>query len=115
MAVFSLGRMGSAVSEKESDVSIDPLQMDWPRKAVGVHDELLADGSMVLYHVATNQLLTLNPTAAIVWEYCDGLHTLPAIVAAICDLFPGVPTVLHDVAAILGDLRTHGMLDSDGR
>lgn len=96
-------------------MSIDLLQQDWPRKAAGVHDELLADGSMVLYRASTNQLVTLNPTAAIVWEHCDGTHNLPAIVAVVSDLFPGIPTVLHDVAAILGDLRTRGMLYGDGR
>ncbi len=94
-------------------MSIDLLYQDWPCKAAHVHDELLADGSMVLYRAATNQLLTLNPTAAIVWEHCDGTHNLPAIVAAVGELFPGVPTVLHDVAAILGDLRTRGMLSSE--
>ena len=44
---------------------------------------------LVIYRVATNQLLTLNPTAAIVWERCDGTHNLPAIAAAVGDLFPG--------------------------
>lgn len=101
--------------KKGADVSIDLLYQDRPCKATGVHDELLADGSMVLYQAATNQLLTLNPTAAIVWEYCDGMHNLPTIVAEVSGLFPGVPTVVHDVAAILGDLRTRGMLRRDDR
>ena len=57
--------------------------------------------------------MTLNLTAAIVWEHCDGTHNLPAIAAAVGDLFPGVPTVLHDVAAILGDLRMRGLLSSE--
>ncbi len=92
------------------DVSLDLLYQDRPCKVEGVHDELLADGSMVLYQAATNQLLTLNPTAAIVWECCDGIHNLPAIVAEVSELFPDVPTILHDVAEILGDLRSRGML-----
>ncbi len=99
------------VNEKKgANVSIDLLYQDWPCKAAGVHDELLADGSMVVSRAATNQRVTLNPTAAIVWEHCDGMHNLPAIAAAVSELFPSVPTVLHDVAAILGDLRTRGML-----
>jgi len=96
-------------------VSIDLLHQERPCKAAGVLDELLADGSMVLYRAAMNQLLTLNPTAAIVWECCDSMHNLPAIVAEVSELFPGVPTVAHDVATILGDLRARGMLRRDDR
>lgn len=76
-------------------------------------DELLADGSMVLFHTASRQLMTLNPTAALIWEYCDGAHTEAAIASEISALFPNTPTVADDVTAILRNLRSRGMLSHE--
>jgi Coenzyme PQQ synthesis protein D (PqqD) len=81
-----------------------------PIKSSHVSDELLADGSMVLFHASTRRLLTLNPTAALVWEYCDGSHSPAAIAAAVSAVFPDVPAVSDDVERILLDLREQGML-----
>ena len=75
-----------------------------------VRDELLADGSMVLYHSVTRELMTLNPTAALVWECCDGAHDEAAIAMEVREAFPDVATVEHDVAALLEDLQTRGMV-----
>ena len=82
-----------------------------PIKNAQVRDELLADGSMVLYHSGTRELMTLNPTAALVWECCDGGHDEAAIAAEVREAFPDVATIEHDVAALLHDLSTRGMLE----
>lgn len=68
---------------------------------------------MVLYRADTNQLLTLNPTAALVWACCDGAHTLSAIVAEVRELFPTAPMIEQDVNDIVQDLRTRGILRID--
>jgi hypothetical protein len=75
--------------------------------------ELLADGSMVLFHTISRQLMTLNPTAALVWEHCDGAHTPALITAELGALFPDVRTVAADVSSILRQLREQGMLRYD--
>jgi len=75
-----------------------------------VLDELLADGSMVLYHTASRKLMTLNPTAALVWEYCDGEHTIEQITSEVRAVFPAVSTIADDVAGVLNDLRAREML-----
>lgn len=82
-----------------------------PCKAAGVVDELLPDGGMVLFHTERQELLTLNGTAALVWECCDGAHDFTAIVAEVRELFPDVPAVPDDVRAALRELRAHGMVD----
>jgi len=84
-----------------------------PMKDASVRDELLADGGMILYHTTANLLTTLNPTAALVWEYCDGRHDFAMIAAEIRDIFPDVPTMEEDVATILRDLQARGLLRSD--
>lgn len=96
-----------------SDEPWKEMATRFPKKDAQVRDELLQDGGMILYHTIANQLTTLNPTAALVWEYCDGRHDFAMIAAEIRDIFPDVPTVKEDVAAILRDLQARGLLRSD--
>ena len=86
------------------------VQEERPRKATCVQDELLADGSMVLYNTCKRELLTLNPTAALIWECCDGEHTIPAICAEIREVFPDNANVEDDVMSMLQDLLERGMI-----
>jgi hypothetical protein len=88
--------------------------MSPPRKDPNVLDELLADGSMILFHKKAHELMTLNPTAAFVWECCDGTREPEAIAAELGAVFPASPDVNADVAAVLADLRNRGMLSEDG-
>lgn len=81
-----------------------------PARDLRVIDELLADGSMVLFHTVTRTLLTLNPTAALVWECCDGEHTEDAIVSEVQAVFPEAHAVGDSVGAVLRDLRMREML-----
>ena len=81
-----------------------------PQRDPRVVDELLADGSMLVFQTASRTLMTLNPTAALVWEYCDGLHTPEAIAAEVRAIFPEVDAVTNDTAAIINNLRVAGML-----
>lgn len=84
-----------------------------PRKAATTDDELLPDGSMILFDAERQELLTLNPTAALVWECCDGEHDLAAIVAEVREVFPGAPAIAADVRAALAQFRERGMLADD--
>ena len=84
-----------------------------PLKHPSVIDELLSDGSMVLFHKASRYLMSLNPTAALVWEYCDGTRTSAGIADEIRAVFPDRPSVGDDVSAILADLRDRGVLAED--
>ena len=81
-----------------------------PTKAAGVLDELLADGSMVLFSPQGQQIITLNPTAALIWECCDGAHTLAAIAGEVREVFPDAPTVEREIGALLGELHVKGMV-----
>lgn len=82
----------------------------YPRKAHCVHDELLADGSMILYNACRQQVITLNPTAALIWDCCDGAHRLADLVDEVCQVFPQAPEPQRDVLALLRQLHEGGML-----
>lgn len=77
-----------------------------------VHDELLADGSMLLYDSCRKLVLTLNPTGALVWEYCDGEHDVSAIVADVVGLFPSATTADRDIRDLLDSLLQAGLIAS---
>ena len=81
-----------------------------PTKVAGVLDELLADGSMALFSPVGQQIITLNPTAALIWECCDGAHTVAAIADEVRDVFPDAPAVEREIGALLGELRAKGMV-----
>ena len=76
-----------------------------PIKRAGILDELLADGSLVLYDAARREVITLNPLAAYVWECCTGAQDVRTIIVEARDLFPDAPRVEADVLAFLDDLR----------
>jgi hypothetical protein len=81
-----------------------------PERSPQVIDELLADGSMVLFHLQLRTLMTLNPTAALVWEYCDGHHSEAAIIGELQSLFPEAAAIADSVGGVLRDLRAREML-----
>lgn len=68
---------------------------------------------MVLYHACRQQLMTLNPTAALVWECCDGSHSLGMIAQELRDVFPDAPAVEEDVLAVLQDFIDRAMVVDD--
>ncbi len=86
-----------------------------PQKNTCVHDELLADGSMVLYHTCKQQLMTINPTAALVWECCDGEHDLGSIADELRSVFPEIVHAEADILTLLETLLEQGMIVDEGR
>ncbi len=75
-----------------------------------VDDELLPDGSIVLYNGCQRQMLTLNATAALIWDCCDGLHSVDAIVNEVLDVFPDAPNTRQDVRDLLDQFLHSGMI-----
>ena len=82
----------------------------WPRKSPGVYDEVLPDGGLVLFHGQGALILTLNPTGALIWEYCDGTHDVDTIAAQLRDVFPAAADAERDVRSLLGRLCEAGLI-----
>jgi len=81
-----------------------------PLKYDAVEDELLSDGTLVLYHTERNQILTVNSTAALIWECCDGDHTIDAIVQEVREIFSDAPSPEGDVRQLLDRFLQDGMI-----
>ncbi len=81
-----------------------------PIKRAGILDELLPDGSLVLYDAARREVITLNPVAAYVWECCTGARDVRAIIAEARELFPDTSRVEADVLTFLNDLQQANLI-----
>lgn len=81
-----------------------------PTKRADILDELLVDGSIVLYDAARRTIITLNPLAAYVWECCTGEQDVRAILNDARALFPDTPQVDGDVLAFLDHLHRAGLI-----
>lgn len=102
-SIFAMSRPGDTTEQAA-------LARMRPQKADCVHDELLVDGSMILYNACRQQVMTVNATAALVWDCCDGAHDLDALVAEVREVFPDAPALERDVRALIDHLYDHGML-----
>jgi peroxiredoxin len=87
---------------------------DRPVKHTCVEDELLPEGSIVLYNACSRQFVTLNQTGTLVWECCDGEHDAEAIAAEVRDVFPAAVGVEDDVRAVLDRLLQASMITPVG-
>jgi hypothetical protein len=65
---------------------------------------------MVLFSPQSQQIITLTPTATLVWECCNGAHSVAAIAAEVRDVFPDALTVGREIGTLLGELRAKGMV-----
>lgn len=85
-----------------------------PRQAAGTTDQLLKDGSLVLFRANRADMLVLNPLAALIWDASDGEATEAAIVAGLREHFPAQASLDADVRACLDNLAERGFLTWDG-
>jgi coenzyme PQQ synthesis protein D (PqqD) len=81
-----------------------------PLKSPDVYDEVLPDGGLVLFHSQRALILTLNPTAALIWEYCDGVHEVGEIATELRDVFPGAADAEADTQSLLAALWQTGLI-----
>jgi len=79
---------------------------DHPRSASKVHVRVL-ERERVVYDPASHEVCVLNGTAALIFELCDGEHSVDDILARLVDTFEAPADVLRtDLLATLVDLRS---------
>jgi peroxiredoxin len=92
-------------------VSITNVPLDMKLKQEScVQTEPLPDGGAVLYNGCNRQVLTLNATAALVWECCDSEHEVRAMVAEVMEVFPAAAEAERDVRQVVQMLADAGMV-----
>lgn len=70
------------------------------------------DDELVLFDPRNGQSYVLNPTAARVWEWCDGSRTLEALARALASAYAlDEAQALADVSDLVEGLRRARLLD----
>jgi hypothetical protein len=72
-----------------------------------------AGDRVVLYHRRSKHALVLNPTGSWIWELLLEPTSVTVLVSELSHHYPTIPVdqVERDVAALLDDLRGHGMVE----
>ena len=72
----------------------------------------LVDGELVLYDPKRQRVHSLNPTAAYVWQACDGEHDERQIAEALAERYPDNSAAIEeDVKDTLRLFAAEGLLD----
>ena len=87
----------------------NPTAVAHPRKAEGIESHIVGD-ECVVYESAADRIHYLNPTAALILEFCDGNHSPAEIAALVQEAYglPGAP--LDEVSSCLNSLKETGIV-----
>ena len=80
-----------------------------PARCGGLEVSEVADG-LVVYQAAPEQVHYLNNTSAVVFELCDGDHSLQEIADTVRDVFSLSEAPLEEVRACVDDLTGKGVV-----
>lgn len=82
-----------------------------PRRKPLPHQAVQSD--LVVHDPATGQVHFLNPTAALIWQCCDGVLTLRECADRLRSAFsiPEGAELIDDIRASILDFRQRGLLD----
>jgi hypothetical protein len=69
----------------------------------------IVDDQCLLYHADTDRIHYLNPTAALVFELCDGEHTASQIAALMQEVYGLPEPPLDEVRICLDSLQKMGI------
>jgi hypothetical protein len=83
----------------------------FPKKCDGFLIEEM-DGGVVLLHPGRNIIIHSNETAALIWQLCDGTHTVNEIVGILSGVYPDARLqIAAEVPVTIQKLRAQGALD----
>lgn len=74
------------------------------------------DGETVLLDLSTGRYYTLNRLGSVIWEHCDGSHTIRDIHPILCDRFDvDHERAFDDLVALVNQLVHEGLLQQERR
>jgi hypothetical protein len=90
------------------------MTLEYPKQQAGLAAERA--GREILIYTAregSGTVVSLNPTAALIWELCDGQHALAEIEQAVRQAFSvgAERDVAADVADTVARFRSQGLLE----
>lgn len=87
-----------------------------PCRRNDVLTENLPDGTSLVFDPRTELAHPLTASAAIIWEHCDGRHTVADIVRKLSEVYDASEDVIaRDIGLLLDQLGKVGLLDDDAK
>lgn len=86
-----------------------PLMPANPRQAEALEVNEADDG-LVVYDAGRDQVHHLNPTAAVIFDLCDGSRDADEIAAVLAELFALPAPPVEEARAGLDDLAARGLI-----
>jgi len=70
------------------------------------------DDELLLFHPSDKKIYQLNATAALVWQLCNGKHTVDEITMLLLDAYPNAGEVLvHEADMTIQQLLSQGVIE----
>lgn len=82
-----------------------------PKARWDILTEALGDGTVIVFDPKKGCAHELNPSAALVWDCCDGQHTPEAMAELFAECFGLRSTFREDILAFLKHLRDIELLE----
>ena len=93
---------------QEKDTQLESQKI--PTRNPGYRMETV-DNDVMLFHPGKTQIHYLNPTAALIWQLCDGLRSTDELIQLLQESYPEASDEIPaDVHATLRDLAQKGCL-----
>ena len=87
------------------------LQSDKPQQKEDYHLEQI-DGELLLFHPGQTTIIYCNPTASLIWQLCDGRHTVQDIIQLLSAAFPEAATSIPaEIETTLQQFAQHGAIE----
>jgi hypothetical protein len=84
-----------------------------PKRKPDYRLELL-DNELLLYHPTETKIFYFNQTASLIWQLCDGQHSVSEIIGLLNNAYPeAVDTIPIDVANTLKQFEEHGCIKAE--
>jgi hypothetical protein len=82
-----------------------------PARKSGVSMEEM-DGDLILFNPASEKVLYFNPSAAVVWQLCDGTRSVGEIAAILAEAYPDAAEKMQEqVSAVVETFAAHEAID----
>jgi hypothetical protein len=89
------------------------MVVPYPMRAQGLELSPMDDGYMI-HEEARDRVHYLNPTAAAVWQLCDGVTSVDEIRALLQQYFALDEPPSAEIAQILDQFADEGLIECDG-
>lgn len=87
-----------------------PPSMEGPPRKVESLEVNEADDGLVVYDASRDQVHHLNPSAAVIFDLCDGVRDADEIAAALAEVYGLAAPPVADTRAGLDELAARGLI-----